>query len=45
MRHKQELSYPALLAGLWAFLAMFEVMKFYSPQELAELKTAAQQFF
>ncbi|WP_157844831.1 hypothetical protein [Methylocucumis oryzae] len=45
MLHKQEFSYTELLAGLWTFLAMFEAMKSYSPQELAELKKADQQFF
>jgi hypothetical protein len=44
MRHKQESSNPALLAGLWVFLAMSKIMEAYSQVELEALKATAQQF-
>lgn len=45
MRQKHEFSNPALLAGLWVFLSMFEIMHSYTPEELDSFKTTAQQFF
>ncbi len=44
MRHKKEFTHPALLAGLWVFLSMLEIMEAYSLEELSGLKATAQQF-
>ena len=44
MRHKVEFTNPALLAGLWVFLSMLEIMEAYSQEELDSLKQTAQQF-
>jgi hypothetical protein len=44
MRHNQEFTNPALLAGMWVFLSMLEVMEAYSPEELDGLKQTARQF-
>ncbi|MDP2902684.1 MAG: hypothetical protein Q8N96_06205 [Methylovulum sp.] len=44
MRHRQAFSNPALLAGLWVFLAMSNIMDSYSQEELDTLKATAQQF-
>jgi len=44
MRHKKEFTNPALLAGLWVFLSMLEIMTAYSQEELDDLKAIAQQF-
>ena len=44
MRHKMEFTNPALLAGLWVFLSMLEIMNAYSQEELDSLKATAQQF-
>lgn len=44
MRHKKEFTNPALLAGLWVFLSMLEIMEAYSQEELGSLKTTALQF-
>jgi hypothetical protein len=44
MRHKKEFTNPALLAGLWVFLSMLEIMGSYSQEELDSLKATAQQF-
>jgi hypothetical protein len=44
MRHKKEFSNLALLAGLWVFLSMLEIMEAYSQEELDSLKATAQQF-
>ena len=44
MRHKKEFTNPALLAGLWVFLSMLEIMETYSQEELNSLKATAQQF-
>jgi len=44
MRHKKEFTNPALLAGLWVFLSMLEIMEAYSQDELGSLKATAQQF-
>lgn len=35
---------PALLAGLWAFLSMREVLDCHSPEELATVQETAQGF-
>lgn len=45
MRHKVKFTNPALLAGLWVFLSMLEIMDAYSQEELDRLKTTAMQFF
>jgi hypothetical protein len=45
MRHKQAFSNPALLAGLWVFLAMSKIMDSYSKEELDNFKATAQIFF
>lgn len=45
MQHNKEFTHPALLAGLWVFLSMLEMMEAYSPEELDRLKTTAQKFF
>jgi hypothetical protein len=45
MRHNVEFTYPALLAGLWVFLSMLEIMQNYSQNELEVLKTSAMKFF
>jgi len=42
-RHK--FTNPALLAGLWVFLSMIEIMEAYSLEKLDGLKTTARQFF
>ncbi len=44
MRRQKTVTHPALLAGLWVFLSMFEVMQTYSVQELDDLKTTARKF-
>ncbi len=44
MRHKKGFTHPALLAGLWVFLSMLEVMEAYSQKELDGLKATARQF-
>jgi hypothetical protein len=44
MRHKQAFSNPALLAGLWVFLAMSKIMDAYSQEELDGFKATAKQF-
>jgi hypothetical protein len=44
MRHKVEFTNPALLAGLWVFLSMLEIMENYSKEELDNLKLTAHQF-
>lgn len=37
-------SHPALLDGLWTWLAMTQVMQDYSPEELDNLRKVAQRF-
>lgn len=44
MRHKTEFTHPALLAGLWIFLSMLEVMDAYSQNELEQLAATARVF-
>ncbi len=44
MRHKVAFTNPALLAGLWVFLSMLEIMEAYSQEELDSLKQTARQF-
>lgn len=44
MRHKKEFTSPALLAGLWVFISMLEVIEAYSEDELDKLKATARQF-
>jgi hypothetical protein len=43
-RHKTAFTYPALLAGLWVFLSMREVMQTYSQEEFHQLKETLSQF-
>ncbi len=45
MAHQKEFTYPALLAGLWVFLAMMEMMQNYSPQELDNFGQTVQLIF
>jgi len=45
MKWGVEFTNPALLAGLWAFLSMIEVMESYSPEELVILRKTASSFF
>ena len=42
MRHQKTVTYPALLAGLWVFLSLFELMQSYSPHELERFRKIAQ---
>jgi len=44
MRRKKAVTHPALLAGLWAYLSMLEVLQTYSVDELNSLKTTAKKF-
>lgn len=44
MRYQHEFSNPALLAGLWVFLSMFEIMNSYSSEQLESFNATAQQF-
>ena len=44
MKHKKEFTHPALLAGLWVFLAMLEIMAAYSQEEPGSLEATARQF-
>jgi hypothetical protein len=37
MKHKQEFTIPAMLAGLWTLLSMIEVLNHYSLDEIREL--------
>ena len=45
MKWGVEFTNPALLAGLWVFLSMLEVMESYSADELAILRKTAKSFF
>jgi hypothetical protein len=44
MRRQKRVTHPALLAGLWVFLSMLEVLQAYSADELEGLKTTARKF-
>lgn len=44
MSRKVEFTNPALLAGLWVYLSMLEIMEHYTPEELGSLKATAQRF-
>lgn len=44
MRHQVAFTHPALLAGLWVFLSMMEIMDAYSQDELDSLKAIARGF-
>lgn len=44
MRYGKEFTHPALLAGLWSFLSMLEVLQNYSQDQLHNFKMTAQQF-
>ena len=41
-RHQKTVTYPALLAGLWVFLSLFELMQSYSPHELERFRKTGQ---
>jgi hypothetical protein len=45
MKWGVEFIHRALLAGLWVFLSMREVMESYSLEELAILRKTASSFF
>ncbi len=44
MKWGKSFTNPALLAGLWVFLSMQEVLGCYSSEELAALQETAQRF-
>ncbi|MEZ5476574.1 MAG: hypothetical protein R3E95_03505 [Thiolinea sp.] len=44
MKRKQPVTYPALLDGLWALLAMLEIMETYSPEQLDGLRETTRRF-
>jgi hypothetical protein len=43
MKRGKDFTHPTLLAGLWVWLSMLEVMDSYTPDELLNLKAAARQ--
>ncbi|VAW49817.1 hypothetical protein MNBD_GAMMA04-592, partial [hydrothermal vent metagenome] len=43
--HKVRYTNPALLAGLWSFLSMLEVLQTWSAEQLEEMKKMAEYFF
>ena len=45
MKWGVEFTNPALLAGLWGFLSMLEMIESYSPEDLAVLRKTAKSFF
>lgn len=45
MKHKTAFTHPALLAGLWVWLSMLEVLDSYAPDELLRLKNTSRSFF
>ncbi len=44
MHHKVAFTNPALLAGLWVFLSLLEMMEAYSQEALDSFKQTARQF-
>jgi hypothetical protein len=44
MKWGSSFTHPALLAGLWVFLSLQEVLESYSPEELAALRETAWDF-
>ena len=44
MKGKQPFTYPALLDGMWVWLALLETMEAFSPQQLDGFKKTFQQF-
>lgn len=44
MKWGSSFTHPALLAGLWVFLSLQEVLESYSPEELAALRETARDF-
>lgn len=44
MKRTQPFTYPALLDGMWALLAMLEIMDVYSPEQLDSLKKTVRRF-
>lgn len=44
MKRKQPFTYPALLDGMWALLAMLEIMEVYSPEQWDGLKQTVRRF-
>ncbi|MCF6345835.1 MAG: hypothetical protein L3J00_05135 [Thiomicrorhabdus sp.] len=45
MKHKVLYTNPALLAGLWSFISMLEVLQTYSSEQLEQMKEMAECFF
>lgn len=44
MKRTQPFTDPALLDGMWALLAMLEIMDVYSPEQLDSLKKTVRRF-
>jgi len=44
MKHNVSHTNPALLAGLWVYLSMQEVLQTYSPSELELMHSMAKEF-
>jgi hypothetical protein len=44
MKWGKSFTNPALLAGLWIFLSMQEILDSYSPEEIAALQKTARDF-
>ena len=44
MKGKQPFTYPALLDGMWVWLALLETMEAFSPQQLNRFKKTFRQF-
>ena len=44
MKWGKSFTNPALLAGLWIFLSMQEILDSYSPEEIAALQKTARYF-
>ena len=44
MKHKVPYTNPALLAGLWVYLSMQEVLQTYSPDKLELMHSMAKEF-
>lgn len=44
MRHGKTFTHPALLAGLWVWLSMLQVLDSYAPDKLIRLKNSTRTF-
>lgn len=44
MKHKVRYTNPALLAGLWGYISMLEVLQTYSTDQLEQMKEMAESF-